>query len=335
MRADSAPDHGSLALLAQRDAAAELRPLLLRVQIQSFASVRRRDAAMVASFETIALGLIPLVPDDAIAEATRLLREIDGVPSSVIAALAARSGRDRDDHREESSSIDLATATSSSPLDGRSLAGLVDEATRRPDLAAALLARPEPTIFDRAALYRHADEATRKAIRLDLALALATIRPDRPAGAGEAARAILRRAEEGDPALLIDEAAARLGVEADTLEIVSEAGQELFVLALTALGLEPDEVTRTLIVCGAPLSRSVEAVFRLTHLVQDVPLPVAAYLVGQESVASLPPRVTGAEPSRASGTLRADGRADPLPSVRRPDRLRRDRGPIARADHRS
>ena len=335
MRADSAPDHGSLALLAQRDAAVELRPLLLRVQVQSFASAHRRDAATVASFETIALGLIPLVPDDAVADAARILRDVEDVPASVIAALAERRDRDGGTRGGSREPTDLAIASSAEPLDPRALADLVDEAAGRPDLAALVLARPEPSVFDRAALYRHADAATRETIRLDLALALATIRPERPACAGETARAILALAEAGDPALLIDAVAARIGVGADSLEIVSEAGQELFVFALAAIGLEPQDVTRALLVCGAPLSRSVGCVFRLTRLVQSVSPPVAAYLVGQERIAARPCPTSGGEPSRAAGTLRADGRADPVRPAMRTALPRRDRGPIVRADRRS
>jgi hypothetical protein len=335
MRADSAPDHGSLALLAQRDAAAELRPLLLRVQVQSFASVHRRDAATLASFETIALGLIPLVPDDAVAEAAAILRDVEDVPASVIAALAERKGRDGETKPLSREPTDLAIASSGEPLDPRALADLVEEAAGRPDLAALLLARPEPTVFDRAALYRHADAATREAIRLDLALALATIRPERPPGAAETGRAIIALAEAGDPALLIDAVAAQVRMGAGSLEIVSEAGQELFVFALAAIGLEPEDVTRTLLVCGAPLSHSVGCVFRLTRLAQSVSPPVAAYLVGQERIAPRPYPTTGAEPSRAAGTLRADGRADPVRPLMRTALPRRDRAPIARADRRS
>ena len=258
MRADKAPDHASLALLAQRDAAAELRPLLLRVQVQSFASAHRRGAAMVESFETIALGLIPLVPDDAVAEAALILRDVEDVPPSVVAALAERKSRDGETRRGTGEPIDLAVATTDDTIDQRSLDELVDEAAMRPDLAALLLARSELTVFDRAALYRHADASSREAIRIDLALALATIRPERPAQAGETVRAILAIAETGDPGLLLDAVAAQIGIGAGSLEIVSEAGQELFVFALTALGFEPQDVTHVLLVCGAPLSRSVE-----------------------------------------------------------------------------
>ena len=94
MRSGCAPDLSDLARLAQHPGD-ELRPLLLRIHAQAFAAASSRDEAMCGNFATLALGLIPLVTDDVLADTAALLRTIDGVPPGVTAALAgtARAGR--------------------------------------------------------------------------------------------------------------------------------------------------------------------------------------------------------------------------------------------------
>lgn len=341
MRAGRPPDHGSLALLAQNQAG-ELRPLLLRVHVQNFIAAPRRDPASIASFETIALGLIPLVPDDALADAAAMLRECEDVPRRVRAALADRLGGPSEVSIPAgagatpgaSEKPDLAMARDGSvTLAGAALSSLIERATSDAKLAAAILARPEPSVFDRAALYRHADDATRAAIRHSLGSALAAIHLPPPVGASEATREITRATGPGSAVALPWALAARLGVDAAIFDLRSAAGQELLLFAMMTVGLDEEERLRTLLHLDDPLARSVEGIFRLVQLGRETPRSVAAFLAGHERIAPVRGRPSDeALPTRAAGSLRADGRADP--TIRRPDRSARERAPIARPDRR-
>lgn len=333
MRAGRPPDHGSLALLAQNQAG-ELRPLLLRVHVQNFVDAPRHDPASVASFETIALGLIPLVPDDVLADAATMLHDRPDVPPRVRAALADRLGGGSSNATEKP---DLATARDRSvSLRGAALAGLVERAASDPDLAAALLARTEPSVFDRAELYRHADDATRASIRRQLEPALGAVHLPPPVGASEAVREITEASGPGSAVALPWALAARLGVDAAVFDLRHAAGQELLLFAMMTIGLDENERLRTLLHLDDPLARSVEGVFRLAQLGRETPRAVAAFLVGHERIAPARNRPSDeASPARAAGALRADGRADPTPLPRRSDRVARDRAPIARPDRRS
>lgn len=92
MRSDAVPDLFSLAQMA-RSLHADLRPMLLRTHTQTFAAARNRDPRAARDFEAIALGLIPLVTDDVLAETDAMLRRVADAPASVTSALAARLGR--------------------------------------------------------------------------------------------------------------------------------------------------------------------------------------------------------------------------------------------------
>lgn len=345
MRAGTVPDHGSLALLAQNQAT-ELRPLLLRVHVRNFADAPRRDPVMVASFEAIALGLIPLVPDDVLADAAAMLRDAGDVPAAVRILLEERLGREDRAGSADPSAMDETSTTASDPdlesaldtgcrLEPSTLSRLVDRAARNPELALVLLERPEPTPFDRAALYRHANDETRASIRRNLHLTLSGAHIPAPTAMGHAAREVLEAAERGDARGVIDALAARLGVDPTPFDLDRPAGQELVLFAMIAIGLNDAECVRALLRLDQPLSRSVEVVFRLAALARETPRAVAAFLVGHERVAparQLPPDTS---PHRAAGTLRADGRADPIPRPRRLDRQVRDPAPSVRLDRRS
>jgi hypothetical protein len=261
-------DLSGLARLAQaRDDA--LRPVLLASQAAMFAAAPRRDPESCATFETLALGLIPLVGCRTLAEVAAVLEPVPDVPPRVRALLEARLGDG-----------DLALAEDPAiVLDAGRLADLVRAARHRPDLAAVLLARPEPSAFDRAALYRAADAAQRRAIREDLARTL----PRRPGGRlalPSGLRARVRAVSNGCEAarLLALHGIGPTQEAAASGLAKSEAEQEIFALALVAIGLAPEECTRLFVTLDPAVSQSADAVFHLARIVRATPPAVAAWL---------------------------------------------------------
>ncbi len=300
------PDLSSLARLAQNPHA-ELRPLLLRVQAQGFAAAPSRDALMVASFESIALGLIPLVPDDVLSEVAALLRPLPDAPAMVLAALEARlrrddgsgaldaaglaveeAGRPRLDRAAIAryvalcdDGVDLVLARNADiVLDGRPLATLVDRACSRARLARALLTRAEPTIFDRAALFTHAEASMRDRIREDLEPALAAS-PHRPSLAAPGTReAVLRAADRRDLAAVVGTVATSLGLApTPAFDLQGPGERELFGIALRALDLPSEDCIATILTVAPRSVLSVEAVFRFAAVVRSTSREVATVLV--------------------------------------------------------
>jgi hypothetical protein len=87
-------DLAGLADLAQRRDR-EIRPLLLRMHTRAFASATVRDGRLLATFEAIASGLIPLVDDDVVDEVESALRSVPDVPSAIRSLLDRHSARAR------------------------------------------------------------------------------------------------------------------------------------------------------------------------------------------------------------------------------------------------
>lgn len=340
MRTGAVSDHGSLALLAQNQEA-DLRPLLLRVHVRNFIDAPRHDAATRASFEAIALGLIPLVPDDALADAALLLRDHPDTPRPVLRALLAQLDRasartsepragveaDSDDIRRD---LELA-GDPAIALDCEALERLVGRGIGHRGLGRALLARPEPGVFDRAALYRHGTASQRAAIREDLARALTSLHLPRPTGSGAAARDMLRIAASADPGALRAAVAGHLGVSPEPLDIADAAGRELLLFALRAMGLDETECVRALLLLDTPQSRSVPVMFHLADLARATSWPVAAFLAGYERI------VAGRHAAEPSPSIRSRGqpRANPSQPSRQADRTGPDRAPSVRLDRRS
>jgi hypothetical protein len=298
-----------------------LRSALLASQAALFAAAPRRDPVSIATFEALALGLIPLVGRATLAEVAALLEPVADVPRPVRAMLEARLG-----------DTDLALAQDPTiVLDGHRLAGLVDAARSRADLAAALLARPEPSVFDRAVLYRVADRAQRRAIREDLAEKL----PRRSVGRlalPSGLRTAVRAAPSGsDAARLL--AAHGIGPTQEAAAsglASSEADQELFALALLAVGLAREECGRFFLSLDPAISQSAEAVFHLARVICATPPAVATWLADPDD------RALAAEvAARRVPALDPSGSfVRPFQSVRNPDPMR-GRAGAAPADHRS
>ena len=83
------PDLAGLAMLA-RKGDPELRPVLLTLHTREFVSAASRDRRTVSTYEALALGLIPLVPDDVIADVAAMLRNVAEAPPRVMDLIGER-----------------------------------------------------------------------------------------------------------------------------------------------------------------------------------------------------------------------------------------------------
>ena len=353
MRRPPAPDLSSLARLAQHPGA-ELRPLLLRVHTQLYLAADRQDLSAASGFEILALGLIPLVDDDVVSEIANLVRSRADLPEAVATALAARltialpapvatqlaapqelaPPQDAAQHEPiQPHEGDLALGRSdATPLDAGALATLVDRARRNPELALALLARPDLDLLDRAALYRFGMPEERAELRSKLAtLHPVSPRPARRIISTDDRSRLIELAERGalDRLLgLLDDLLHRDTPLTDG--IVTEGDFELLGLALVAVGLDTDDIIRVALSLRLPLSRSVSSVFGLAETIRSTPRDVALRLAGAGQAAApndlsaarsaMRGSDVGRARSWASGSLREDGRRDPIVSPRA-DRL--------------
>lgn len=359
MRIAATADISELAHLAQRRDD-EIRPLLLRVHTEAFAASPRRCRIQMDAYEALALGLLPLVPDDVVAETQLMLRDVPEVPARVTSALRSRLARTGSAAPEAGSdaeaaalarkaadpatlnalilraepAIDLAIAGNRAVrIDGHALATLVERARRDRALAVALLDRPEPTLFDRAALYAFADETTRDRIRLELAVRLPALGTGFPGGGGTVRDAIVADAEAGDRAALFGGLAALLGLEAGwSCDLADPAGREIFVLALSAAGLSVPDCIRVILVIDTQMARSVGSVFRLAAIARETPRPVAALLVGRDPrPAAAPARPADDGERRAANPVRGHSASVSGPAE---TRSAAHRDPSAPAGHR-
>lgn len=208
--------------------------------------------------------------------------------------------------------IDLALARNPTlELRAETLDALLARARTRPHLAAAMLARHEPSSADLAALYLWADDGARERIREGVANLVALRHPGDPAGRADpdACLELVALAEARDPAGFGAGLATMLG-----LGIVPVWGFErperhdLLGLALAAAGMAQEEAVAIFLTLHPEIARSAALVFRLARLLRTTPRPAAAYLV--EAVLGAPVRL------RPTGRLLPS--ADPSGTPSRP-----------------
>lgn len=306
MRIAAPADMSDLADIAQRGGD-EIRPLLLKVHTQAVVASPRRSRAMMDEYEALALGLLPLVPDDVVAETQAMLRNVPETPTRLVSAMrnrlvrpgaaavdepaAAIARAELDPHAVNElvlrgdPEVDLALAANRMiRLDGHALARLVERAQHDRALAVALLDRPEPTLFDRVALYGFCDEAARDTIRLDIAARLSPASVALPAIDPVLRDGVIAAAEDEDRATLFSLLARTLDLAPGwTCDLADPGGRELFVLALQAAGLSVPDCMRVVLMIDARMARSVGSVFRLAAIVRATPRWVAAFLVGRDT----------------------------------------------------
>ena len=319
-------DLSSLAALAQtRDG--DLRPVLLQAQTQLFVN-GRRDPDAVATFEALALGLIPLVGREILVRVAAALAPVTEAPPGVLSAIAARLGAhsDGDDTVAGGDAATLALARNPEiVLDGHRLEALVDRARTWPALAQAILARPEPSVFDRAALYRFATSPQRAEIRANLGPRLLSGSTPRLALSSAMRETLLATPDGPRTAIML----AKLGLgptpEAAAAGLVGErVEQELFALALLALGLTAEECITVFLTLDRSIAHSVETILHLAGIVRSTAPAVATYLATADTqlVARHPPahqraaEPTGGRHWPAARTSQAEGSPYPKSNLR-------------------
>ncbi|NNM72664.1 hypothetical protein [Enterovirga aerilata] len=335
------PDLAGLAMLA-RNGDRELRPVLLKLHTREFVAAALRDRRAVATYEALALGLIPLVPDDVIADVSAMLQRVPEAPARVIDLLAARRrARSEPDPRERAAAatlsqaesadllalgdpaIDLALARNrNAAIDAHGRRELVARAAADRALADALLARPDLSAWERGALFRFVrDRAERDRIREELERAAAASAPNLPALSAWRRARILRAAAKADLPELFGELARALGLgEAPPWNLDDPAEAELFGLALVAAGLAIEDCMRVLLTADPRISASVPAVFRLRQVCRTTSRAAAWQLLAARELPRKPARATGAADPRGRKAEGAPGavteRARPSPASR-------------------
>jgi hypothetical protein len=297
----------------------ELRPVLLTHHTREFVSSPMRDRRTVATYEALALGLIPLVPDDVVADISAMLRQVPETPARVIELLrgrrtvgspphpvtqAASAGLSRLDVADlltlAEGDVDLALARNgAAPLDAHAREVLVSRAAKDGTLAEALLARTELSAWERGALFAFAPDAiSRDGIRVELERAVAVSAPALPALSAWRQSRLMRSAARGDVAGLAAELAKTLGLaRVPDWRLDEPAQSELFASALVAAGLKVEDCVRVLLTADRRIAASVPAVFRLREVCRTTSRAVAWQLVG----GSTTPRRGRAAASGAAG----------------------------------
>jgi hypothetical protein len=342
------PDLAGLAMLA-RSGDRELRPVLLTLHTRAFVSAAR-DRRSIATYEALALGLIPLVPDDVVADIWAMLRQVPEAPARVMALLGERrsarsvldpisraraAGLTRLDVADlvilADAGVDLALACNpAAPLDAHARNELVTRATRNGDLARALLARSELSAVEKGDLFAFATEAAeRDRIREELEIAGAAARAPLPSLSTWRRTRLLRAAAKADMPALLTELGRALGLAPTPEWRLDEAIEaELFALALVAAGLPVEDCVRVLLTADPRIASSVPAVFRLRQVCRSTSRAVAWRLLGAQQ----PARKAGA--AKTSGAARGkqaeNARAVSAMEPARPSRARPASAPAGR-----
>ena len=295
------PDPATLAVLAAAGDR-ELRPVLLLTQARAFrAAGSPHDRRTSASFEALALGLIPLVTDDVVADVSAILNGVEHVPPAVRSLLQERRaagqmvhpvriagspGLDRADLHWlldlADPAVDLALACNPVlTLDGHALTPLVERGRSDPALGRAMLGRTEPSALDRSALYVWADEAKRSGIRHELERALAVAARALPPVPPESAERLLALARSRRYVPLRSMIGRLLAISpAPRWRLKEPAEAELFALSLVAAGFSADAATGVLLTVDRSLASSVGEIFRLAQICRGTASAVAGHLVG-------------------------------------------------------
>ncbi len=334
------PDLAGLAMLA-RNGDRELRPVLLMLHTREFVSASRRDRRAVTTYEALALGLIPLVPDDVVADVSAMLRNVPETPARVVELLAARRracSLPDPRHRAASATltgaeivelimltepeIDRALAGNLAVLlDARARSVLVGRATRDRALAQALLARSELSAGERGVLFAFAeDEPARDNIRDQLERATAVAAPSLPSLSAWRRTRLLRAATKADLPGLLAELGTALGLSpTPAWQLDEPAEAELFALALVAVGLSVEDCVRVLLTADRRIAASVPIVFRLRQVCRTTPRPSAWSILGASATARKT-RAPKAGPSRtkAAEGARASSSTEPVRTTQAP-----------------
>jgi uncharacterized protein (DUF2336 family) len=225
-----------------------------------------------------------------------------GLDAAAVADLLAR----------EDLSVDLALARNPYlMLSGATLDTLVERARSAPALAAALLDRAELPAGHAAALYLHAGEGWRAAIRAGVGtLANVRARPPR-LPSPEACAELVELAEARAAFTFGVRLAAMLHLDAASRwDFSREERHDLLPLALLAAGVGEEDAVRILLTLEPAIALSVQNVFRLVRLFRDTPRATAAYLIEAVVGASAPRAGWHVPHMQAGGTGSRAGAAE-------------------------
>lgn len=238
---------------------------------------------------------------------------------AVVAELSARGLADIDRALADNRSISLR---------GEALARLVARGRRSADLARALLARTDLFPGDLGALFLHADDWQRSAIR-DAVAVTAALRPAPPAQR-EIGAILTGFSGRGGVAGLIAALGDALGLPTGYLGAVPDPSlrYDLLTLSLRAAGLREEDAVFIFLTLNATVARSVERVFALTALFRATTRPVARDLLSAILDTALPEHLIAgdahqpytapdATKPRVAATERATARATLPGRVRR------------------
>ncbi|GJD97144.1 DUF2336 domain-containing protein [Methylobacterium iners] len=204
--------------------------------------------------------------------------------SDIGPALAARAELSRavlaDLAARDDAAIDLALAANTAlGLPGEIVRRLIGRARQAPDLARALLARPDLAAAELAPLFLFADAAQREAIGRAVA-ATAALRPC-PPPPREAGAILTGFSGRGDIAGFVAALGGLLGLPKGFLAKAPDASlrYDLLTLALRAAGLEEEEAVYVFLTLNETVARSVDRVFDLVRLFRITPRPAARDLI--------------------------------------------------------
>jgi hypothetical protein len=274
----------------------------------------------VEAFEALALGFLPTVDEATAAIVARKLAPIADTPRTIIDSLLRRGGEARDallaegTHAAQHASAakpedNLLSAFEAPAYDARAqdlpsrhgeqtdialvrnhsahigspqFLDLVDRARDRPQLAMALLDRPDLSVSDEAVLYLHADDARRAQIRTKLEESATLVgrgsslaRPD-----PKTVEALLASAQVLDILAFGRQLAHMLHLTpAPAWHFQSEPRRELLALALVAAGITPEDCIKIFLTLHPAISRSVTTVHQMAHIARTVTRRVALHLV--------------------------------------------------------
>ncbi|GJD41491.1 MULTISPECIES: DUF2336 domain-containing protein [Methylobacterium] len=218
--------------------------------------------------------------------------------SDIAAAIARRADLSRSLIEEMASrdvaAIDLALAENwQLALQGTTIALLVGRARTKPDLAQALLARPDLAPGDLAPLFLFADEELREAIGRAVG-SRAALRPSPPMPR-EAGAVLTGFSGRNDVAGFVAALAEMLGLQRNFLGATPDPSQryELLTLALRAAGLHEEEAVYVFLTLNETVARSVDRVYDLVKLFRTIPSGAARDLLSAVLDKPLPERLNG------------------------------------------
>ena len=176
--------------------------------------------------------------------------------------------------------IDLALAENwQLSLQGTTVALLVGRARTRPDLAQALLARPDLAPGDLGPLFLYSDEELREAIGRAVG-SRAALRPAPPLPR-EAGAILTGFSGRKDVAGFVGALSDMLGLQRNFLAGTPDPSRryDLLTLALRAVGLHEEEAVYVFLTLNETVARSVDRVYDLVKLFRTIPRGAARDLL--------------------------------------------------------